>query len=189
MNMAQLVMALAFAATLLHGTAAVDLVVGGNTGWTIPPNNTFYSNWASANTFRVGDTLVFNFATGAHDLTVVTRQAYDSCSTANAVNRITNGPARVRLNTTGQHYYICGFPGHCTAGQKLTVNVVGNNSGGSAPAPSAGGGPGTSPTSPGPSGTGTDTTPSTQAPPPSDTAPIGVSFAAVLMFIAVGLFY
>lgn len=118
---------------------------------------------------------VFNFATGAHDLTVVTRQAYDSCSTANAVNRITNGPARVRLNTTGQHYYICGFPGHCAAGQKLTVNVVGNNSGGSAPAPSGGAGPGT--------------TPSTQAPPPSDTAPIGVSFAAVLMFIAVGLFY
>lgn len=57
MNMAQLVMALAFAATLLHGTAAVDLVVGGNTGWTIPPNTTFYPNWASANTFRVGDTL------------------------------------------------------------------------------------------------------------------------------------
>ena len=55
MNMAQLVMALAFAATLLHGTAAVDLVVGGNTGWTIPPNNTFYSNWASANTFRIGN--------------------------------------------------------------------------------------------------------------------------------------
>lgn len=125
---------------------------------------------------------VFNFATGAHDLTVVTRQAYDSCSTANAVNRITNGPARVRLNTTGQHYYICGFPNHCTNGQKLTVNVVGSNSG-------AGGGPGTSPTAPGPSGTGTDTTPSTQAPPPSNTAPIGVSVAAVLMFIAVGLFY
>lgn len=58
MNMAQLVMALAFTATLLHGTAAVDFVVGGNSvGWTIPPNRTFYSNWASANTFRVGDTL------------------------------------------------------------------------------------------------------------------------------------
>lgn len=32
-------------------------IVGGTTGWTIPPSTTFYTTWASRETFQVGDVL------------------------------------------------------------------------------------------------------------------------------------
>lgn len=36
---------------------ATTHVVGGSTGWTIPPNSSFYSAWASSQNIAVGDTL------------------------------------------------------------------------------------------------------------------------------------
>jgi hypothetical protein len=57
MNVTLLVVALIAAATVLPGTQADELVVGDTTGWQVPPNTTFYSEWAAKNTFSVGDTL------------------------------------------------------------------------------------------------------------------------------------
>ncbi|CAI0389283.1 unnamed protein product [Linum tenue] len=131
---------LAFAAiviaALLHISAAqTPHTVGGNAGWTIPQGGeSVYSNWASGNSFAVGDILVFNFAAGAHDVTQVNKADYDSCSAANPMMTSTTGPARITLNSTGEHYFICGVPGHCSAGQKVTVNVLASTTGPS-PAP------------------------------------------------------
>jgi len=40
-----------------QATAAVEYQVGDSLGWTVPPNISYYSNWASSKKFFVGDTL------------------------------------------------------------------------------------------------------------------------------------
>ncbi|TYH36238.1 hypothetical protein ES332_D13G250700v1 [Gossypium tomentosum] len=111
--------------------------VGDSTGWRVPTNNDdFYEDWADNKHFVVGDVLVFNFTTGQHNVAEVTEDAYDDCNTANAISTLTTGPARITLNKTGDHYFICSVPGHCSAGQKLKVEVrTGNTTGGVAPSP------------------------------------------------------
>ncbi|XP_022751676.1 umecyanin-like [Durio zibethinus] len=112
------------AATLLQSTLATNYTVGDSTGWQRPTNNAdFYGNWTKNKNFVVGDILVFDFPTGQHDVAVVTEASYNSCTATNAIFNYTNGPAIITLNTTGYHYYICGFSGHCAAGQKLRVDV------------------------------------------------------------------
>lgn len=39
------------------GAAKNVYIVGDSMGWTVPPNTSFYSNWASSKTFMVGDIL------------------------------------------------------------------------------------------------------------------------------------
>lgn len=75
---------------------------------------------------------VFNFLNGSHNVAKVTKANFDSCNDGNAILLLTNSPANVTLNETGSHYFICGFSGHCGAGQKLAVNV---SAAGSSPAP------------------------------------------------------
>ncbi|KAK7347535.1 hypothetical protein VNO80_22067 [Phaseolus coccineus] len=124
-------------ATLLHGSAAQTRhVVGDSTGWTIPSGGAAtYTTWASDKTFTVGDTLVFNFTNGQHDVAKVTKSAYDACNGAATLFTLTSGPASVVLNETGEQYYICTFGTHCSLGQKLTINVVNRNSATPSPAP------------------------------------------------------
>ncbi|XP_049413424.1 cucumber peeling cupredoxin-like [Solanum stenotomum] len=131
-------------AVLPGNIVAVDHIVGDTTGWTIPSGGpTTYANWASGRTFRVGDTLVFNFATGAHNVAKVTKSAYDSCSSSGPVSPITVGPANITLNSTGTEYFICTVGQHCNAGQKLAINVTTSSTTTPSPAPS----PATSPAS------------------------------------------
>jgi hypothetical protein len=58
-NLNALVFVLLTVATFLHGSLAqTKHVVGDSTGWTIATGGAqFYSNWASKQTFTVGDTL------------------------------------------------------------------------------------------------------------------------------------
>ncbi|MQK22100.1 hypothetical protein EI013_27420, partial [Escherichia coli] len=37
---------------------------------------------------------------------------------------LTDSPASVSLNQTGQQYFICTVGGHCSSGQKLAINVT-----------------------------------------------------------------
>ncbi|RWW30972.1 hypothetical protein BHE74_00013716 [Ensete ventricosum] len=119
--------------------AATSHTVGGSSGWTIPPNATLYPDWAASQTFAVGDTLVFDFVTGTHDVMEVAKSDYESCSAANPIgSTITTGPATVSITSTGEHYYICGFTGHCAAGQKLSITVASSSSTPSPPPTSTG---------------------------------------------------
>ncbi|KAM0934987.1 putative Phytocyanin domain, cupredoxin [Dioscorea sansibarensis] len=145
--------------------AATQHVVGGTaTGWTIPPNATFYSEWAASQTFVVGDSLVFNFTTGAHNVIEVRKSDYDACTSKNKIgSTITKGPATVTISSAGQHFYICGVPGHCSgAGQKLAITVTGSSTTEQAPT--------TAPSGAAPGGSTPTTTPSPEsAPGPSAT--------------------
>ncbi|KAJ8767705.1 hypothetical protein K2173_020645 [Erythroxylum novogranatense] len=115
---------IATASLLRSSVAQTSHVVGGSSGWTIPSSGSgSYSSWAANQGFSVGDTLVFNFANGIHDVAQVTRSDYDGCSTINPIFLETTSPAGITLNATGEHYFICNFTGHCSAGQKLMINV------------------------------------------------------------------
>ncbi|XVE54445.1 hypothetical protein DITRI_Ditri03aG0082000 [Diplodiscus trichospermus] len=131
------------AATLLQTTFAATYTVGDSTGWIMPTNNDdLYDNWNDNKVFVVGDVLVFNFTTGQHNVAEVTEAAYDSCTTTNPISTQNNGPVGITLNRTGEHYFICTFPGHCSAGQKLNVEVRNGNST-IAPSPAPGSSPNT----------------------------------------------
>ncbi|XWS27026.1 hypothetical protein CRYUN_Cryun26dG0080300 [Craigia yunnanensis] len=123
------------AATLLQSTFAVTYTVGNSTGWIRPTSNNadLYDNWAENMNFVVGDILVFSFTTGEHDVAEVTKTAYEACNTANTTFTWTNGPQSIPLNSTGERYFICTFPNHCSAGQKLEVEVHNGTSTASTP--------------------------------------------------------
>ncbi|CAN0918244.1 Uclacyanin 1 [Linum grandiflorum] len=163
-------------ATLLQFSAAQTTYTVGNTmGWAIPQGGaSAYSNWAANNSFAVGDILVFNFAAGAHDVTKVNKADYDSCTGTTPLMTSSTSPARVTLNSSGEHYFICNFPGHCNAGQKLTVNVLSASTSSPSPAPMPSSppprralSPATSPSS----STATAPTPSTTSPVAGDDSP------------------
>ncbi|KAF5749622.1 Blue copper -like protein [Tripterygium wilfordii] len=131
---AVLALLLVVAGSIVGNSQAVEYVVGDSTGWVVPSANTFYSTWASGKNFSVGDVLVFNFATGAHDVAVVTDDAYESCNTANPINQTNTGPARITLTNDTDYYFICTIAGHCASGQKLEIDVDGT---GTAPSPTS----------------------------------------------------
>ncbi|OMO81116.1 Plastocyanin-like protein [Corchorus capsularis] len=144
---------------LQSSSAQTVHVVGDALGWLMPPGGAAaYTTWAANKTFRVGDILVFNFATGSHDVAKVTRADYNACSSRNPILVLSNGPANVTLNETGDHYFFCNFPGHCNQGQKLAINV---SSAASSPAPQ--------PATPPPSPTPQPSTPAPQSGSPSPT--------------------
>ncbi|KAA0058751.1 hypothetical protein IC582_002447 [Cucumis melo] len=116
------------AVVFVHHAAAQKVhVVGDATGWTIPPATTFYSEWADKNTFAVGDSLSFKFTTGSHDVLKVSKESFEACSTDKGIGSpLTTGPATVKLDTAGEHYFICSVGKHCLGGQKLAVTVSGS---------------------------------------------------------------
>lgn len=163
-------------------TGSVTYTVGNTTGWTIPSGGAAaYVTWASAKTFKVGDILVFNYQRSAHNVEEVTKEKFDSCSSASPLATYTTPPVRVTLNKTGPHYFICGFPGHCSAGQKLAINVTGKAT---ATPPSSAATPPTTPSSPSPAGDGAVSPP----PPNSGAASLGLS-SVTLLSIAAAFFY
>ncbi|CAK7345462.1 unnamed protein product [Dovyalis caffra] len=162
-NMAFLA-AIAIAALIQSSAAQTTYTVGDTTGWTIPPSGaTFYPSWAANKTFNVGDILVFNFMANAHDVAKVTKADYDACTSSSPISLTTTSPARITVSTSGEHYFLCNFAGHCSAGQKLMINVRA----GSAP-PSSSPAPQTSSPSPRPS---TPTPKSSPAPQPTTPPP------------------
>ncbi|KAL3528875.1 hypothetical protein ACH5RR_008197 [Cinchona calisaya] len=164
----------AFSAVLtLQGALATLHVVGGDTGWKIPPDAATYNNWASSKSFRVGDTLEFNFLDKSHDVLEVAKESYDACDSIKKIGSIIeNGPANVNLNSTGDHYYICTLNGHCNRGQKLAISVSADSGTPEANSPT------TSPPPPPP-----------PPPPPSSSNVVFASLALAFASVFVGFFF
>ena len=65
--------------------------------------------------------------TGAHDVIQVPKVSFEACNSDKAIGSVlTTGPATVKLNTAGVHYFICSIGKHCLGGQKLAVTVSGS---------------------------------------------------------------
>ncbi|KAJ8768044.1 hypothetical protein K2173_020984 [Erythroxylum novogranatense] len=126
-NVTLLVVLTAVLGSMKMTVEAADHIVGDSTGWLSPPSPNFYSIWASDQTFAVGDTLTFNFATGVHDVAIVSKSDYDNCNTT-ANNVQASGPTTITLSSAGEQYYFCTFSDHCSRGQKLAITVGGNSS-------------------------------------------------------------
>uniref|UniRef100_A0A0D9WPC3 Phytocyanin domain-containing protein n=1 Tax=Leersia perrieri TaxID=77586 RepID=A0A0D9WPC3_9ORYZ len=157
-------------------------VVGGEQrGWSEPkPTDETYNHWAARNRFHIGDFLDFKYAKNDSVL-LVSRKKYKICSGEGAEQRFdTGGNARFRLSRNGDFYFISDAPGHCDAGQRMTVRVVTEqHAGGDAPAvaPSPDGGDVSFSPPRSRSGGGGSSSSSSGSPPPA-TSPGGKTSAA-----------
>ncbi|MCO5550909.1 hypothetical protein L7F22_004403 [Adiantum nelumboides] len=104
-------------------SANVVHTVGGDGGWSIM---TPFSTWLQGKSFNVGDSLLFKYEQGWHDLVEVTKEDYDSCNGVgpSAIKKWTDGTTTLPLDKPGERYFICSFIGHCPP-MKLAINVVG----------------------------------------------------------------
>jgi hypothetical protein len=88
---------------------------------------------------------VFTYNKQFHNVIAVSKADYKNCDVTKPTATWSTGKDSVVLNTTGHHYFLCGFPGHCAIGQKVDVPVLSSSAAPSAapsmaPAPSAAGG-------------------------------------------------
>ncbi|KAK7276314.1 hypothetical protein RIF29_17453 [Crotalaria pallida] len=102
---------------------AKEFVVGDDKGWTIGVD---YQAWAANKVFVVGDKLVFKYAVGDHNVFKVNGTAFQSCTVPPPSEALSTGSDTIELATPGRKWYICGFAGHCNAGQKLVITVLPN---------------------------------------------------------------
>ncbi|KAB1224872.1 Mavicyanin [Morella rubra] len=112
--------------------------VGDSEGWT-SNGKVDYKNWVSGKTFFVGDAFFFQYDYKLNDVIEVSREDFESCNVGAPLNYYGSGRDRITMWKPGHYYYICSFPGHCQAGQKVDIRALQSPS----PAPS--------PTSPSPS--------------------------------------
>ncbi|PQP95847.1 mavicyanin [Prunus yedoensis var. nudiflora] len=129
MNM---ILAIAVAVFMLHGTDAAEYTVGDDLGWTIPPGGAAtYVLVYNPNHQNES----FNFAVGEQDLAFVTKEDFDACNTAEPL-AVFQEPGKLRFGYEGTYYMTCTFAGHCAKGQKIALYFA--PSGGSpSPSPAA----------------------------------------------------
>ncbi|KAL2230185.1 UNVERIFIED_CONTAM: Early nodulin-16 [Sesamum indicum] len=134
----------------LEGSMGAVYKVGDSAGWT--NTGVDYEKWASAHTFKVGDTVVFNYDKESNDVTRVTQENYETCNSNDPIETFNSGDDELEYSTPGNFYYICSFPNRCLNNkQKVEINVSpsGNDTTPSPPAGTSTSPPGTSPSSPG----------------------------------------
>ncbi|KAL6657755.1 hypothetical protein ACP70R_005535 [Stipagrostis hirtigluma subsp. patula] len=120
--------AVAAAVVMWAGVAAAAVYeVGDKTGWTVM-GNPDYVAWASSKKFHVGDTVVFTYNKQFHNVLAVSKADYKNCDATKPTATWSTGNDSVVLKTAGHHYFLCGFPGHCAAGQKVDIRVASSSS-------------------------------------------------------------
>ncbi|EOA19470.1 hypothetical protein CARUB_v10002053mg [Capsella rubella] len=120
---ARVVLALVCLVVMGRLSEAAVYKVGDSAGWTTIAN-VDYKLWASTKTFHIGDTVLFEYNPQFHNVMRVTHQMYRSCNSSNPISTFTTGNDSITLTNHGHHFFFCGVPGHCTAGQKLDLNVL-----------------------------------------------------------------
>ncbi|GJS31092.1 zinc finger, CCHC-type containing protein [Tanacetum coccineum] len=89
-------------------------------GW---DTSTDLESWAKAETFTVGDNLVFTYG-GSHEVLEVTKDNYDSCITSGPISTSDSSPTTFSLTVLGIRYFICGTAGHCEQGMKVEIQTI-----------------------------------------------------------------
>ncbi|KAI3445660.1 hypothetical protein Pfo_002325 [Paulownia fortunei] len=97
---------------------AATYTVGGSGGWTFN-----VATWPKGKRFRAGDTLVFNYNSGIHNVVAVNKGGYNGCTTPGGAKVYQTGKDQIKL-VKGQNFFICNFPGHCESGMKIAVAAV-----------------------------------------------------------------
>ncbi|XWS13617.1 hypothetical protein CRYUN_Cryun36dG0053200 [Craigia yunnanensis] len=110
-------------AALLQLSHAAVYKVGDSGGWTII-GNIDYKQWAATKTFQVGDIILFEYNAQFHNVMRITHPMYKTCNASAPLDTYTTGNDSINITTKGHHYFLCGVPGHCQAGQKVDINVL-----------------------------------------------------------------
>ncbi|CAN4092989.1 unnamed protein product [Withania somnifera] len=111
--------------------------VGDSAGWTTI-GNVDYKQWAANRTFLVGDVIVFQYHPQFHNVMQVIHAEYQSCNASAPISTHTTGNDSITITTHGHHFFLCGVPGHCQAGQKVDINVLrASSSASTLPSPSS----------------------------------------------------
>ncbi|WCJ23726.1 Cupredoxin superfamily protein [Euphorbia peplus] len=115
--------ALVVVITLMPLLEATLYKVGDTAGWTTI-GNIDYKNWAALKTFHLGDVIVFQYNSQFHNVMRVTHSMYKTCNASTPLATYTTGNDSITIKTRGHHFFMCGVPGHCQAGQKVDINVL-----------------------------------------------------------------
>ncbi|KAK4438271.1 Chemocyanin [Sesamum alatum] len=99
----------------IHTANATDYTVGDSSGWAFK-----VAGWEKGKPFKTGDTLVFKYGVGHHNVVVVDKASYDSCSVPAGAPTYSSGNDKLTLKK-GPNYFICGITGHCQAGMKIAA--------------------------------------------------------------------
>ncbi|KAL3614597.1 hypothetical protein CASFOL_030496 [Castilleja foliolosa] len=112
-----MVVAILLLGLLLHcGSAQAKIYnVGDAMGWDYGADE-----WNKGKSFKAGDILVFKYDVGAHNVAVVDKANYDSCTAPSNAKIYASGNDRVTLKK-GTNYFICTFPTHCDFGMKISA--------------------------------------------------------------------
>ncbi|XVF60047.1 hypothetical protein PTKIN_Ptkin08bG0011400 [Pterospermum kingtungense] len=104
---------------------AAQHAVGGSQGW---DESVDLDSWASGQTFKVGDQLVFKYSSGLHSVVELgSETAYKNCDLGTALDTKNTGNDVVKLNKVGTRYFACGTLGHCGQGMKMKITTVAGN--------------------------------------------------------------
>ncbi|KAF3623641.1 Mavicyanin [Capsicum annuum] len=68
--------------------------------------------------------LVFQYSPQFHNVMQVKHAEYQSCNASAPIATHTTGKDSITIATHGHHFFLCGVPGHCQAGQKVDINVL-----------------------------------------------------------------
>ncbi|WOG94845.1 hypothetical protein DCAR_0314142 [Daucus carota subsp. sativus] len=109
--------------------------VGDSAGWT-SVMDVDYKHWAETKTFHVGDTIIFKYNKEFHNVLQVSYENYKSCNATNPIAIFTTGNDSITIKSPAHFFYICGYPQHCQAGQKVDIRVPRSVAPGPAPGPS-----------------------------------------------------
>ncbi|XP_057805943.1 mavicyanin-like [Salvia miltiorrhiza] len=108
--------------TLSHLSFGAVHKVGDSAGWTTIAN-VDYKQWAISKSFQIGDIIVFEYNSQFHNVMRVTHAEYKTCNVSSPITTHTSGNDSIAIDTRGHHFFVCGVPGHCQAGQKVDINV------------------------------------------------------------------
>ncbi|XP_073275531.1 mavicyanin-like [Primulina huaijiensis] len=112
-----------FTSVLIHLSTGAVHSVGGSAGWTTI-GNVDYKQWAATKNFQVGDVIVFMYNPQFHNVMRVTHAGYKACNASSPISTHTTGNDTITIDSHGHHFFLCGVPGHCQAGQKVDINVL-----------------------------------------------------------------
>ncbi|OAE25320.1 hypothetical protein AXG93_4620s1340 [Marchantia polymorpha subsp. ruderalis] len=131
---------LVMVAGLVDNKRGEVFAVGGAAGWRVPQSGKVnYTEWASMlSTLNVGDTLLFTYPTGEHNVVQVGEEDFGRCKAISPIATYTDGQTLVNLPKEGRYHFMCSFPRHCLLGQKFMVDVVVPSFRAPAPAPLSG---------------------------------------------------
>ncbi|GAY52210.1 hypothetical protein CUMW_140170 [Citrus unshiu] len=115
---------------LMQKSEAREFLIGGKGNWGTPTDNTTlnYNQWAEKNRFQIGDSIVFNYASGQDSVLQVNKDAYTNCSTEYPVARYTDGHTVFTFKQSGPYYFISGNKDNCVNNEKLAVIVLADRS-------------------------------------------------------------